>query len=94
MNKTQWGNLFKCNQCEVREFKHAQNLVRHLFWHSDPVVSRDPNDDDDVKFETSNEWLLQFKKDFMWPKNMYKWTANIHSFVYGFLLIYVFMYLN
>ena len=77
INKTQWENLFKCNRCEAREFKHAQNLVRHLFWHSYPVVSRDPNDDDEVKFEDSNEWLLQYKKDFLWPEGMYKNIVGI-----------------
>ena len=71
MSQRQWCNLFKCNLCEVRYFKRAQNLVRHLFWHAMPVVSRDTTDAD-LKFEASNEWLLQFKKDFMWPKIMYK----------------------
>ena len=79
MNKTQWDNLFKCNQCELTEFKHAQNLVRHLFWHSDPVVSRDPNDDDEVKFEVSHEWLFQYKKDFLWPEDIYKNILGIDT---------------
>ena len=66
-----WKNLYKCSLCNKRRFYRKQNLYRHLDWHSNPVVSKAPNDEDELNFEPTDEWLCQFKKKFLWAMKIY-----------------------
>ena len=69
---TRWDNLYKCSLCNKRRFCRKQNLTRHLIWHSYPVVSKAPNDDDELNFEATHEWLCQFKKNYLWPVQIHR----------------------
>ena len=71
MDASLWTNLFKCSLCNKRRFFCKQNLYRHLSWHSNPVVSKAPDDEDELNFEATDEWLCQFKKKFLWPMEMH-----------------------
>ena len=66
-----WTNLNNCRLCNKRRFYHKQNLFGHLIWHSNPVVSKAPDDEDELNFEATDEWLCQFKKKFLWPMEMH-----------------------
>ena len=68
MNETEWASLYKCSLCNKRKFWSKQNRTLHLFWHSYPVVSKAPNDDDELNFEATHDWLYQFKKNICGPK--------------------------
>ena len=72
MNETEWANLYKCRLCNKRKFWSKHYLTLHLFWHSYPVVSKAPNDDDEVNFEATHDWLYQFKKKYLWPKGIHR----------------------
>ena len=72
MNEEEWAALFKCGLCNKRKFWSNHYLTLHLFWHSHPVVSKAPNDDDEVNFEATHDWLYQFKKKYLWPKGIHR----------------------
>ena len=64
--------ISNCVLCNKRRFVRRQNLIRHLIWHAYPVVSKAPNDDDELNFEATHEWLCQFKKNYLWPVQIHR----------------------
>ena len=72
LHNAQWESLYKCSLCNKRRFWRKQNRTRHLIWHSYPVVSKAPNDDDELNFEATHDWLYQFKKNYLWPQRLHR----------------------
>ena len=65
----EWEKLHKCVVCKTRRFVSIYNLQRHLTWHMEPeLVVTAPNDDDDINFEATPDWVNQFKTKYMWPR--------------------------
>ena len=71
LTDSQWNRLLKSSQCNTRSFWRRQALIWHLIWHTYPVVSKAPNDDDEINFEATHDWLYQFKQKFLWPHGLY-----------------------
>ena len=63
--------MIEFSQCNTRSFWRRQALTWHLIWHTYPVVSKAPNDDDEINFEATHDWLYQFKKKYLWPDGLY-----------------------